>query len=135
MELREFVAQTLRDVVGGIQDAQQTEGIGGYIAPTGFGFPAVNEVRGVVLNREHVTVVEFDVSVTADESAATGGKGGARIGVRLAGIGGEMTSEEKSSSGAAHRIKFGVLVMLPQGPRTWGEEVSASKKVRAADPA
>ena len=116
MELKEFVAETLKQIVGGVKDAQAAvKGEGGEINPPFF--ISGEAAKGILIHREHdipsgkaVHIVEFDVALTVVEGKGT--KGGIGVFVGPVGIGtqGQSSSENASVS----RIKFQVPITLPQ---------------------
>ena len=121
MELREFVRETLVQIVRGVQEAQNSlEDTNAEISPTGLRFtrpegtPVVyKEGRGIV---QHV---DFDVAVTTSEG--TSGRGG--LGVFITdtlGVGAQLKRETETS--AVNRIKFLVPVLFPSEPHDWSGE-------------
>ena len=98
MELKKFIAQTLLDIVQGVEDAQEKaaeEGTAGRIAP----YSTTDTTRGV---RE----IDFDVAITSAEGAEAG------AGISVVGIGakGSLSTERSNVS----RIKFSVPITLPK---------------------
>jgi hypothetical protein len=119
MELKEFVRSVLVDLLSGIQEAQKTDGVGGFIVPAGIGGHDYPEGRGVTTKALITsTVVQFDVAVTAEDSERTSGQGGLRVAVLQAGVEGESTSKDVRIS----RVQFSVPVLLPASPRQWHVE-------------
>jgi hypothetical protein len=100
MDLEQFVADSLAQIVQGVHKAQKAiEGTGAKINPADAA-------------RSPDEFVEFDVAVTAAEEKATGGK----INVLTAVVGLNARGESNASNTTASRIKFKVLVKLPPGP-------------------
>jgi len=101
MDLKEFVTQTLLQVLGGGQEAADK----------------VNSKAGMrvkphyddVLPPETTTPIDFDVAVTVRETAGSAGSG--RISVMGLGLGGEIKSEVGTES--VTRVRFKVPVRLP----------------------
>ncbi len=96
MQLKEFVSETLKQIVEGVKDAQQ---------------PAY--IRGAVIApySDCLEKVEFDVAVTAVEKTEKEGKAG----IIVWSIGAGVRGEAESSTSTVHRIKFSVPVELPKG--------------------
>jgi hypothetical protein len=115
MDLREFVSGALKDVVLGIQDAQQQGEVGGCIAPALIGshqFPADSGVSHS--GRLISTVMRFDVAVTAERGKTGGASAGVRIAVVEAKLGGDAQFKDTTVS----RVQFAVPILMPKGPMT-----------------
>ena len=98
LELKDFVQQTLVQIMEGVAEAQTKNKSGGNISPGRKGSPAkIHKVR-------------FDVAIT--EGLTDTGKGKAGIFVAFANAGVEGAVEEYSST--YNRIKFGVPVVYPR---------------------
>jgi hypothetical protein len=118
--LREFIKQTLSDILGGVVDAQQDPSMGKSVAPWGIGgadYPGktvAKSINGALIS------VSFDVAVTAETSNAA--KGGASVKVAVLGIGGSAGGElgTTSKNVAITRIQFEVPLQLPAGDRLSG---------------
>ena len=111
MDLREFVQQTLVQIVEGVVDARDPiVEKGGDINPVGGNFDqqSLGE-RQWDWERGATEIVEFDVALTtSDKEDAKAG-----IGVFLGGIGiGTKTSGENAYSSMT-RVKFSVPLLLP----------------------
>lgn len=89
MLLRQFVKETLLEIMNGVQDACDQKTGNGQIVRTGA-----------------VKFVEFDVAVTESESVTSEKQGG--VSIWKANIGGKSGNE--SSNVAVSRIKFAVPV-------------------------
>jgi len=99
MELQNFITETLKQIVEGVQGAQKyitTQKIEATIHPK--------------KSREVIETVEFDVAVTSIESNQTGVSGGIKVASVFA-IGGE--DKNQSSEQNISRIKFKVQIELP----------------------
>ena len=112
MKLKDFVAETLKEIIDGVIDAQSHyEDKGGKIA-SGISYAgATANAVGVWNTDTHAPaqVVEFDVAVTATEGTET--KGGIGVFVGAIGLGSHGKSESSNSS--VSRIKFSVPILLP----------------------
>jgi hypothetical protein len=99
MDIDNFIVETLRQVVKGVQAASDHQDCKGAKINPQFdaeGRPAISQV-------------EFDVAVTVTEGSEKQGK--ANIGVAWFGVGGQANSTTANTS--ISRIKFAVPVMLP----------------------
>lgn len=105
MELKEFVSETLKEIISGVKNAQAfAQENGACINPNQFGTLATPKH---ILDMGDGTVsivqpVEFDVCVTHVKKKS--GKGGIEI----------VTGSMGSSTSTASRIKFSVAVSLPR---------------------
>jgi len=119
MELKDFVAKTLLQVIEGVRIAQSGEdgpNVNADMAGASFGGNLINVGSYGVATR-----VDFDVSVTAESSAGAG----AKLTVMGVGVGGG--AEHKA--GSANRISFSVPVRLPDG------DTGRANRLRAEDEA
>jgi hypothetical protein len=116
MELKDFVRSVLVDILSGIREAQNTEGVGGFVVPQGIGGHDYPKDRGVT-NEALITstIVQFDIAVTAEDSERTSGEGGLRVAVLRAGVEGESTSRDVRVS----RVQFSIPILLPETQRQW----------------
>ena len=108
MELQTFIRASLTQIVNGIKEAQDDpKNAGAVIVPMRF-FDGDKKVHWPKAETR-VTKVDFDVAVSAEETAKGGGKASlAVMGVGLSGGGGK----EKSASSVS-RIKFEIMIVLP----------------------
>jgi hypothetical protein len=111
MDLREFIKQTLEQIVGGIADAQKSCAASGHsIAPKDLQGPADGRFWDFSDGRI-VEPVNFDVAVTVASASSGGGKAGIDVAGLVLGGGGEVSGKNASVS----RIKFRTFVVLPAG--------------------
>lgn len=114
MELREFVKESLIQIVRGVSDAQidlaSSKSLGS-ISPEIRNSRDALESKGILLTPEGTPVqtVEFDVSVTATEG--TGTKGSIGIAVGFLGLGSQGQSSQANAN--TSRLKFSVPLSLP----------------------
>ncbi len=110
--LKDFVSQTLRDILDGVLDVQKDTHIGKYIAPWGLGAIEYPSDSGAVRKGPFTaTVVKFDVAVIAEFTEAAKAGGGLKIAVFDLGVHGEIGNKNV----ATNRIQFSVPVSLPAG--------------------
>ncbi|MDF1631051.1 hypothetical protein [Mycoplana sp. MJR14] len=111
MDLKDFVAASLQQILEGVKQAQAAEG-GDNINAENLGVPEGKNVFAAGTYGTF-TLVEFDVAVSAE----TSGKGGANL--KVFGVGLEGGGEHKA--GRANRIAFAIPVRLPDGDRSRGK--------------
>lgn len=109
LDLKDFIARALSDIVSGVVDAQaKLSDKGAHINPQEM-FKTQPDVYSVTMQRIHI--VEFDVAVTVaktDENKAG-------IGVVAGAIGLGVQERSMSNDSALSRIKFSVPITLPYG--------------------
>ena len=105
MNLKEFVEETLTEILDGIKAAQGKDGGGAVGALTSIAGTHSNTIA--MGSRGYLAIVDFDVSVGAETTAE--GKGG----IRVMSIGVEGGGQHKSHE--LSRVKFSVPVVLPKG--------------------
>jgi hypothetical protein len=109
MDLKDFVAATLIEVVEGIKEAQSGDH-GQNVSPSMVGNHTFPGDSGLVSNaRVTSTIVKFDVAVTAESSDAAKGSSGIKIAVLNIGVEGAVSTKNTSVS----RIQFSVPIVLP----------------------
>ncbi|WP_416139925.1 hypothetical protein ACM26W_05985 [Halomonas sp. HK25] len=124
MELDEFVKSVLVNVLSGVKKAQNSEGVGAFVVPSGDGghdYPKNSRVSSSA--RLKSTIIDFDVAVTVESSDTTSGGGG----LKIAEIGADLKGEATSKDTKVSRIQFGVPIMLPENQRNWYEELTNEK--------
>jgi len=108
MNIQEFIAESLTQIVEGVKQAQaRTEASGAVINPM---YRIFHSTEAAIASDEtggDVRAVRFDVAVTVEE-----GKGG-KAGLKVWGLSAEGGKEARTSS--ASRVQFNVLVALPPG--------------------
>jgi hypothetical protein len=117
VELKEFVAETLRQIIEGVTTAQGlcpeaniSPLVGNLVESSGAAAGLVRELS----TGAFIQQVAFDVAVVVSEEK--GRKGGAGILVKGLGLGGEMSAESANST--TSRIAFKVPLILPGGSPT-----------------
>ena len=111
MELKDFVAETLRQIIDGVSVAQaHGTAKGRRVNPQGLTF---RTDQGMQMfdgkTGQPAQLIEFDVAVSTAEGTQT--KGGVGILVGPVGLGSQGRSDAGRSSSS--RIKFSVPVLLP----------------------
>jgi hypothetical protein len=113
MKLKDFVAETLKEIIDGVTEAQ------GYYSSKGASVNSPNIVYRMAeasqlmdqVSGQIAQMVEFDVAITAAEGTET--KGGIGVFVGPIGLGSQGKSDASNTS--VSRIKFSVPVLLPKG--------------------
>jgi hypothetical protein len=96
MDIKEFIAETLKQIIDGVVDAQKY---------------AKNKNAVIVPWHDSQKVVDFDVAVTVADSKETGGKAG----ISVWSIGANINRTSECSSSTTSRIRFEIPVELPRG--------------------
>lgn len=109
MELKDFISETLKQIMEGVKGAQEKASeMGGAINPRGL--LDVNSVGVVISRLDEVTqLIQFDVVVTTNDTDKA--KGGVGVFVGEVGIG--VRGETETQSTAVNRIQFSIPVYLP----------------------
>ncbi len=113
MELKDFVRESLIQVVAGIEEAQtEVRDCGGFVNPAHRAdVKNSNESHfGVIGTGQNVFLVDFDIAVTVVEGTGTDAKAKLNVASLL-----ELSAGGKSnqSSSATNQIKFKVPLALP----------------------
>ena len=107
MELQQFITESLKQIVGGVVDAQQfVKEKGGSINPSVSGLPNRSWDERTCT---HVQEVEFDVAVTATEGTET--KAGIGVVTAFLALGSQGKTDK--SNVALTRLRFIVPIALP----------------------
>lgn len=110
MELKDFVSQTLVQIVQGVTEAQRQVGEDAVISPVVMSLSSLASEHGFLqTNQGHAQIVRFDVAVSA--SSDTEARAGGGIKVMSVSIGGEKATADKQSS--VSHVQFSVPVVLP----------------------
>ena len=112
IQLDEFVAATLTQILSGVFSAQeQIDDTGAKINPVGI---VMTSDRGGFIGTENEKLIpewiEFDIAVTASESAKKEGKVGANVAV----LGAAIQGKTDISASSVNRIKFSIPVIFSQ---------------------
>lgn len=120
MNLDEFVKTALVNILSGVRAAQDTDGIGAFIVPSGIGGHAyANHPRVLNAARLTSTIVDFDIAGTVEEGSSVAGGGGLKIAV----IGAKLEGHTSSKDTSVSRIQFAIPMLLPESPKQWHEEL------------
>ena len=115
MNLSEFIAETLLQVVEGVKDAQARTSSNGARVNPHLTTSAEHAVKQNILiaSGEAAQLVQFDVALTATEGTET--KGGIGVVAGIFNLGSAGLSQAASST--ISRVKFVVPLVLPREPR------------------
>lgn len=107
MELKQFISETLFQLIDGVVEAQsKVDSLGGRVIPhvrnTEQKYSKTNDELPVIS-------VDFDISVEAQEG--TGTKGGVGVVTGMFNLG--SSGESKENKQLSNRIKFSIPVALP----------------------
>ncbi|MDU9406349.1 hypothetical protein RTH74_01950 [Pseudomonas sp. zfem001] len=105
MELRTFVKETLKDIIGGVQDAQREIESGKIV-------PVLNEEtwNGLQTGLTSIQAVSFEVSVNAVEREGSE----AKLNVVAAVIGGGVRGDSSTASEHTAKLSFKIPVQYPK---------------------
>ncbi|HEV7608544.1 MAG TPA: hypothetical protein VGO61_14460 [Steroidobacteraceae bacterium] len=115
MDLKEFVKETLSQIVEGVKEAQAATAVhGGDVCPD-MSRQSAASALGFVSGPDgtQVQFVAFDLALTA--TAGTGTKGGIGVVTGMFNLG--SAGESKSENTSQSRVKFSVPLSLPYSKR------------------
>ncbi|MGL3605746.1 hypothetical protein ACSV9I_04475 [Rhizobium sp. G187] len=125
MELKEFIKETIEQILAGISEAQAGS-LGENVNASTDGGSATKDLGGHLINRGKFGVftrIDFDVSVGAESE----GKGGLRVAVFGQGV--DAGGAHRSSN--ASRVLFSIPVRLPDGDAERAEGIIAERQKKA----
>jgi hypothetical protein len=113
MELREFVAEAIKQISAGVKDAQATyDEHGAFVNPHLSTSADLAVKHGILIASGHAAqLVQFDIALTVTEGTGTKGGIGVFVGAFSLGSSGQSSAENSSVS----RVKFFVPLVLPEG--------------------
>jgi hypothetical protein len=116
MKLQEFMSQTLKEIMGGIQEAQKhAESIGAKVNPALQPYQTESQKKALFVNWGAdrgcgpVEQIEFDVAVSSTDTTEMQTVAG--VFVAALGLGAKGTSDASNCS--VSRIKFSVPIAFP----------------------
>jgi len=135
VDLEEFIAETLQQVVAGVAKAQEAVKSQGAIINPANDSNQDADAKKNTLDRQTglaVELIEFDIAVTTTQGKEKSGRAGiAVIGVGI-GLGGAASSA--TSDTVASRIKFSIPLILPPGSKRSERSNLSNKMGYDADP-
>ncbi|MEJ2440075.1 MAG: hypothetical protein P8Z72_10470 [Gammaproteobacteria bacterium] len=113
MDLKEFISETMIQIISGVVEAQEQEKtIGGTVSPRLTAGSEFGAQHGFLRAEGGAAqIVQFDVALTAKEGS--GSKGGIGIVSGIVSLGTSGQSQEENAS--VSRVKFSVPLILPHG--------------------
>ena len=113
MDLKDFVSETLTSILEGVATAQEkAKEVDAFVNPGGLMRNVSNTSDNSIWdNRTNnfAQQVNFDVAVTAEDSAT----GGAKVKVLSGILGGDVGGEKANKNSIASRVQFSVPILLP----------------------
>lgn len=103
MELKVFIKETLKDIVGAVEEAQNEISKGEIVPYSNSTF------KGIETGASDIQTIEFEVTVTVNEKEGSE----AKLSVVAAVIGGNIKGQSDSTVGHVGRLKFRIPVKLP----------------------
>lgn len=113
MDVKDFISQSLQEIIQGVSEAQQDVGgeqIAANMAGHTGGGNLINAGKHGIFTR-----VDFDVAVSAETSGSGGGN------LKVFGVGIEGSAEH--TAGKANRLTFSVPVRLPEGDQKVADQI------------
>ncbi|MDQ2069204.1 hypothetical protein [Natronospira bacteriovora] len=111
MELKEFITETLTQIVDGVSDAKQAAEKSDSIINPAIAGTAANKDGGFffpAMNGQIATLIDFDVSLSITEGKDS--KAGINVASGLISLGGSGQSSSENSS--LTRVRFNIPVVL-----------------------
>jgi hypothetical protein len=114
MELKDFIAQTISQIMEGVKEAQKlAEKLGGGVNPKGQVYLTAESAP--FMDKETTRIgdfIHFDVEVEVTEGKTE--SGGAKISIpSIGGFGGKLSRKKQNRS--INRVKFRLPVIYPKG--------------------
>jgi hypothetical protein len=113
VDLEDYIAETLRQIVSGVSKAQQlTAEHGASVNPQMRSNPSVNSALGIIPTGTagiYAQLVHFDVALTVKKGTGTKGGIGVASGIVNLGSAGQSSNEDT----AINHVKFTVPLALP----------------------
>jgi hypothetical protein len=123
MQLKDFIKESLTQLIEGIAETQDTKlphraEISPYIPIENYKTSGTRV--GAFYSKQYVTMIKFDIAVTAEET--TGTKGGIGVVAGIFALGSQGKTDNKDSS--ISRIQFEIPIILPH----WKEKPQDKNK-------
>lgn len=110
MELKQFISETLFQLIDGVVEAQsKVDSLGGRVIPSVRSPNEQKSLYGKTNDDMPAIFVDFDISLEAQEG--TGTKGGVGVVTGMFNFG--SAGESKENKQVTNRIKFSIPVALP----------------------
>ncbi len=113
MQLKDFISETLSQLIAGVVEAQEkVQTSGGRVSPHVRNLSDSKSLYGRTNDQLPVIFVDFDISVEAQEAKGT--KGGIGVVTGMFNLG--SAGESKENRQSMNKIKFSIPVALPLQP-------------------
>jgi len=111
MELKDFVAESLKQIIDGVNEVKAyADDNGAVVNPRRWAWNSTNvQAKYDRKTGAAIETIEFDVAVTAIEGTQT--KGGVGVFMGAVGLGSQGQSENQNTS--VSRLRFSVPIVLP----------------------
>lgn len=112
MDLEDYIAETIRQIVSGVSKAQSlTSEHGAVVNPNMRSNPTINSALGIIPlgTGVYAQLVHFDVALTVKKGTGTKGGIGVASGIVNLGSAGQSSSEDT----AVNHVKFSIPLALP----------------------
>lgn len=135
MELKEFVRESLKQIVEGVSEAQEpVRRLGGYVNPTALPKGTSESHFGQFLpSGQHVFLVEFEVALSVNEQTGTHAEAKLQVASFISlGAGGKSGDTQQTT----HHLKFKVPVAFPldAAAKRQTAEISSQEDPRLVEP-
>jgi hypothetical protein len=109
MDIKEFTRETITQIVSAVREANELISDSGALIPTDYyqGSKAITSFKD---GEKNIIDIEFDVAVSAVESAKVGGGAGIKVASINFGLGADSQNENSTLS----RVKFTLPLVLPE---------------------
>jgi hypothetical protein len=109
MDLKEFTKETITQIVSAVREANEQINDFGASIPTDY-FQGSKAITSFKDGEKNIIDIEFDVAVSAVESANVGGGAGIKVAAFNIGLGTNSQNENSTLS----RVKFTLPLVLPE---------------------
>ena len=109
MDIKEFTKETITQIVNAVREANELISDYGASIPTDY-FQGSRAITSYKDGEKNIIDVEFDVAVSAVESANVGGGAGIKVAAINIGLGANSQNENSTLS----RVKFTLPLVLPE---------------------
>lgn len=109
MDIKEFTKETITQIVSAVREANEQINDFGALIPTDY-FQGSKAITSFKDGEKNIIDIEFDVAVSAVESANVGGGAGIKVAAFNIGLGTNSQNENSTLS----RVKFTLPLVLPE---------------------
>ena len=109
MDLKEFTKETITQIVSAVREANEQINDFGALIPTDY-FHGSKAISSFKYGEKSIIDIEFDVAVSAVESANVGGG----VGIKVASINIGLGANSQNENSTLSRVKFTLPLVLPE---------------------